>query len=193
MFTSILDFDSYIIHNIFHIQNEFLDTLMIFCTQLGDLGFLWISLTCILVLLPKYRYFGIQISYALSLNLFLGEGILKHLFHRDRPFQDFQDILLKIPEPITSSFPSGHASASICFAVLFTYFFWCKSKCLVGLVWTIAIMISISRIYLQVHYPSDVLTGICIGILSSLIIIYIPSLFPGVSNPKKQIFHKNPQ
>lgn len=192
MFISILDFDSYIIHNISHIQNEFFDALMIFCTKLWDLGFLWISLTCILVFLQKYRYFGIQISYALTLNLFLWEGILKNLFHRARPFQDFQDILLKIPEPITSSFPSGHASASACFAVIFTHFFWYKSKCLVLLVWTIAVMISISRIYLQVHYPSDVLMGICIWILSSLIIIYTSFPFPRVSNRNKQIFHKNP-
>jgi undecaprenyl-diphosphatase len=82
---------------------------------------------------------------------------LKHVFQRDRPFLDLHEVALKIPAPITSSFPSGHTSASWCFALLFTVFFWKRSRSAVILVWTLAIGIAFSRFYLQVHYPSDIL------------------------------------
>lgn len=172
-FLAIVSLDNDIAQIISGLQNTFLDPLMVWFTKIGDLWAIWLIITLLLILWKKYQHEGIALLWWLAINVVLGEWILKHFFHRDRPFLVLPDIILKIPAPQTSSFPSGHTSASFCFALLFTYFFWNKSKMAVVAVWIVAIGISFSRLYLQVHYPSDVLWGIFAGTVSAVIVIWI--------------------
>lgn len=181
MLEYIIQLDQFLALEASKLQNQYLDILMIFFTRLWDLGLLWIWLAIVCILIGKFRYYWTQFLYWLSLNLLLWEGILKHLFHRLRPFQELQDIVLKIPEPITSSFPSGHSSASICFALLFAFFFWQKSRYSVIMIWIVAFMIIFSRWYLQVHYPSDILAGIIVWVTSATIAIHFPLRYSLIS------------
>ncbi len=175
MLTYILQLDQFLILKFGELHNSYIDVIMIMLTKLWDFWFLWIFLTIFLIFQSKYRHIGYILLVWLTVDILLWEGILKHIFHRERPFQELSDITLLIPEPITSSFPSGHSSASWCFAIIFTYFFWKKSRWSVLYIWIFAIGITISRLYLQVHYLSDIFAGICIGIISAFIAILIHS------------------
>ncbi len=175
MFEYIKHLDQFLILKFSEFHNQYLDTIMIFLTRLWDYWFLWILLIVFLISWKQYRSIGYIFISWLSLDILLWEGILKHIFYRQRPFQELSEIVLLIPEPITSSFPSGHSSASWCFAIIFTYFFWKKSRWSVLYIWIFAIGITISRLYLQVHYLSDIFAGICIGIISAFIAILIHS------------------
>ncbi len=173
MFEYIIQLDQFLVLEASKFHNQYLDILMIFLTKIWDFWFLWIFLTVFLVLWKQYRSIGYIFLFWMSIDILLWEGILKHIFYRLRPFQEMPNIILEIQAPITSSFPSGHSSASWCFAIIFTYFFWKISRWSVIFIWILAIGITISRVYLQVHYPSDILGGICIGVVSAIIAILL--------------------
>jgi len=150
-------------------QNYVLDKIMPLITSLGNLGIVWIVISIILILSKKYRPIGLMCISALILNTILGEGILKHLFQRQRPFVSMPKFHLLIDKPISFSFPSGHTSTS--FAV-------------VGIIWSqlkkyrvyallLACSIAFSRLYLFVHYPSDILGGIIQGLVCAKIVLHI--------------------
>lgn len=173
MLNYINQLDQWLILQIGTFHTDILDSIMIFLTHMWDRGFLWFFLTIFLILCARYRSIGYVILIWLSTDILLGEGILKHIFNRPRPFQELSSIVLKIPEPITSSFPSGHTSISWCFAILFTYFFWRQSQWSVIVIWILAIGVMLSRLYLQVHYSTDIIAGICVGIISSVLAILL--------------------
>lgn len=152
-----------------YLQNYILDKIMPFITSLGNLGLVWIVISIILISNKKYRSIGLMCMSALILNTILGEGILKHLFERQRPFVSMSTIHLLIDKPTSFSFPSGHTSTS--FAV-------------VGIIWSqlrkyrvyvvlIACLIAFSRLYLFVHYPSDILGGIVQGLVCAKIVLKV--------------------
>lgn len=157
----------YFIQN--HIQNKFLDPIMIFITSLGNLGFIWILISLLLIISKKYRKIGILTLSALILNTILGEGILKHIIERPRPFTTYENLHIIITKPSSYSMPSGHASASFAAAFMLSYFF----KNIKGYIFALAALIAFSRLYLLVHYPSDVLCGILLGYISYLIVIKV--------------------
>ena len=97
----------------------------------------------------------------------LGEGILKHIIERSRPFSTYESLHIMIPKPSSYSMPSGHTSASFAAAFMLAYYF----KNIRVYIYSLASLIAFSRLYLLVHYPSDVLTGILLGYLSYLIVI----------------------
>ncbi len=140
------------------IQNDFLTPIFIFLTKIGDKGYIWIALSLLFLLRKETRRWGIVLVITLVLTTVLGEGVLKHLIKRERPFLRYAYDLL-IEQPITTSFPSGHTAASM--AVLGVFLQYIKSYRLpIGL---LAIGIAFSRLYLQVHYASDVLVGAMLG------------------------------
>lgn len=138
------------------------DTLMTFITSLGDAGKIWIVLTIILLVIPRTRKAGGIMAIALVLDLILCNGILKNLVARTRPFDVNTSVQLLIAKPHDYSFPSGHTAASFA-AVAALYFAGEKKMCAPALV--LAVLIACSRMYLYVHYPTDILGGIIVGIL----------------------------
>ena len=99
---------------------------------------------------------------ALILDLILCNGILKNLFHRVRPYDIRTSIELLVKRPLDYSFPSGHTAVS--FAAASAAWFMKKRKTGVAF-GAVACLIAFSRLYLYVHYPTDVLAGAVIGIL----------------------------
>ena len=133
---------------------------MVFFTKLGDDGIIWIAITLICLITDKYRKVGSALTIALVICLLLGNEVLKEGFMRLRPFQQ-REFSLIIPAPSGYSFPSGHTMSS--FAAAFVFYFVQKRYFKWAL--CLAVLISFSRMYLYVHFFSDVLVGALFGIL----------------------------
>ena len=135
------------------IRTPLLDIFMSNITKLGNAGIVWILLTIVLLLIPKTRKSGLILAAALIVDLILCNGILKPLIARIRPFD-------------VNSFPSGHTAASFT-AVMALYLAGEKKLWKIALV--LAVLIAFSRLYLYVHYPTDVLGGIITGAIAGYI------------------------
>lgn len=142
----------------------FLDRFFSTVTHFADCGILWIILSIILLFFPKSRKLGLCIALALILDLFICNICLKPLIHRIRPYE-LRTVALLITAPADPSFPSGHSAAS--FAAV-TPLILRKSKLAIPSV-IIALLISFSRLYLYLHFPTDVLAGIMIGIICGIL------------------------
>lgn len=142
-----------------HLRCGILDGIFPVLSQLNNAGFIWIVLSLVLLCRKKTRTAGICMVICLLVNLALGEGLLKHLFNRTRPFveQPIADMLVALPT--TSSFPSGHTSSSFAAA---TALFRNNQKAGIA-AYVLAVLISFSRLYLYLHYPTDVLAGVILG------------------------------
>lgn len=143
------------------IHNPILDNIFVFITKLGDAGFIWVVLALILVIRPKTRKCGIVMIISLLLDVVICNGLLKNIIARTRPCDVNNSIQLLIPKPHDYSFPSGHTSAS--FAAVSSIFLLGPKK-MQKPVLLLAIFISFSRMYLYVHYPTDIIGGIIIGL-----------------------------
>lgn len=145
------------------IHNPILDTIMCAITRLGDAGIFWILLCISLLILPKTRKSGVILMAALLVDLVVCNGILKPLVHRIRPFDVKTGVELLVKRPTDYSFPSGHTAASFA-SVMALYLAGEKKIWIPSLV--LAILIAFSRLYLYVHYPTDVLGGVIIGVVA---------------------------
>ncbi|SEP37265.1 phosphatase PAP2 family protein [Propionispora vibrioides] len=147
-----------------HLVSSVLNPYMIFLSAIGNSGIIWIVLGIALLAVKKYRWLGVTVLLALVMSLVLGNGILKPLAARLRPCTVFPWMPLLISLPTDYSFPSGHTFAS--FAAAAAIF--CRSRKLGATAFLLATGIGFSRLYLFVHYPSDVLAGVLLGTLSGV-------------------------
>ena len=145
------------------IHTPFLDKTLAIITSLGNAGIIWIVLAAVLLILPKTRKAGIVLTVALLVDFVLCNLILKNLVARVRPYDVNTAIAILIKKPLDFSFPSGHTAAS--FAAM-TALFMAKMKKAWIAALILAILIAFSRLYFYVHYPTDVLGGMAVGILS---------------------------
>lgn len=148
------------------IRTPLLDIFMSNITKLGNAGIVWIVLTIVLLLIPKTRKSGLILAVALIVDLILCNGILKPFIARTRPFDVNTAIQLIIAKPHDYSFPSGHTAASFT-AVMALYLAGEKKLWKIALV--LACLIAFSRLYLYVHYPTDVLGGIIVGAIAGYV------------------------
>mgnify|MGYP004579434585 FL=1 len=140
-----------------------LDKFMTSVTKLGNAGIFWIILTVLFLLIPKMRKTGVVMAAALIIDLLLCNVLLKNLVARTRPYDVNTGIQLLVAKLRDYSFPSGHTAASFASAAAL-YFVGEKKLWKPALV--LACLIAVSRLYLYVHYPTDVLGGVVIGIIA---------------------------
>lgn len=145
-----------------NMRNPTLDLLMPAITALGNSGLIWLLLAGILLLTPKHRRAGAAVLAGLVLEIICCNMVLKPLVARVRPCDVNTAVQLLIARPDDFSFPSGHTGAS--FAAAAALFadrnrLWIPSLIL-------ALLIAFYRLYLYVHYPTDILAGAAIGMMA---------------------------
>ncbi|MBR3992188.1 MAG: phosphatase PAP2 family protein [Clostridia bacterium] len=150
--------------------NPVLDKIMVAITSLGYKGILWIAVAVIMLFFKRTRKTGLKLGVALILGLAIGNGIIKNVVARQRPY-DYQaahgvDIPLLIAKLKDFSFPSGHTLS--CFEAAGVLMI-CERKRFGWAALVLAILISFSRLYLYVHYPTDVLAGIVLGLIFAVL------------------------
>ena len=109
--------DFSILYALQHLHNAVLDRVMVGITSLGNAGWIWIALTAVFLILPKYRKCGVRMAIALILDLILCNLVLKPLAARPRPCWIDEQVKLLVAAPKDYSFPSGHSAASFAAAV----------------------------------------------------------------------------
>lgn len=157
------------IHNNF--TSPLMDGFMTKITSIGNAGCIWIVIGLILLLSNKYRKYGLMLWGTLLLCFLIGNLGMKPLIARERPYNFNEAITLLIDAPIDYSFPSGHTMTSFAAAVILYY----MNKKIGIAAYVLAAIIAFSRLYLYVHYPSDVFAGMILGILSAIISIKLLS------------------
>lgn len=148
-----------ILYAIQNLRSEYLDKIMIIITSLGNLGIFWICVGLLLLIGKKTRKTGITVIIALILCFLVGNIILKNTVKRDRPSWIDNSIDILIDNPKDYSFPSGHTEAS--FAAAMAIYLNRKKEGILALI--LAGAIAFSRLYMFVHFPSDVVGGMIIG------------------------------
>lgn len=143
-----------------------------FITHLGDKGLIWIAVALILMLFKKTRKAGLLVAVALAASYCINNLFLKNIIARTRPYELFPEVQRLIGIQYDYSFPSGHSASS--FAAAFMMFKTLPKKFGIPAL-MLAALIGFSRLYVGVHYPSDVILGALSGIIISYIIyrIYI--------------------
>ena len=147
-----------------------LTPVMTFITHLGDAGIFWILLTLALMAPRKTRRIGVACAISMVIGLVVTNVVIKNWAARIRPYDLYQDLELIIGKQKDFSFPSGHATNS--FACAWVIFRLAPKKYGVPAL-VLAILIALSRLYVGVHYPTDILAGAAIGILSATAAIAI--------------------
>lgn len=151
-----------------HIVNDTLTPMMKAFTTMGNGGAVWIALSIILICVPRTRKLGLVCAVTLLLDAILCNLILKTIIARPRPFTE-AEIILQIPAPMGSSFPSGHTSSSFAVATAIALRHHKAGIC----AFAVAVLIAFSRMYFYVHYPTDILGGIAVGVGCALAVYYI--------------------
>ncbi len=148
---------------------NFLDKLMPIITGLGTFGILWGATMLAFLGSNRYRRIGMLLFFTLLFSSVLTNLVLKLLVARPRPCHMQMEIPLLISRPLDFSFPSGHTTTSFAAATVILH----ANEVLGVIAFVLAALISFSRLYLFVHFPSDVAAGILFGLLSSYIILSI--------------------
>ena len=139
------------------------DAFFSFYTQLGNGGILWIALCVVLLFFPRTRKAGFWALIAMLFGLVCTNVLLKHLVGRTRPWLVLEGLVPLVVEDDPNSFPSGHTCAAFACCVTWarcTGKRWLRCLCIAA-----ALLMGFSRLYVGVHFPSDVLAGCAVGCL----------------------------
>ena len=174
---SILQFDHSVIFYVHeHLVYSFLTPIMAILSKITSNGALWILIALLLMIQKKYRVLGVAIIIALGFVFIIGDQGLKPNVARLRPFVDFPNVTVPLesalPKATSFSFPSGHSFGS--FASAMTIYLGLSQiapqKRYLGILALLgSIVVAFSRVYLFAHYPTDVLTGLVLGIIVGFI------------------------
>ena len=150
-----------------HLRADWMDGFWKGMTSLGDGGMFWILLSLILLFFRPTRKAGAAALLSVALCFVCSNLILKHLVARARPYELFTALRPLIPLPTDSSFPSGHTTAS--FAAALSYLRM-KPGMWTALAVLLAALIALSRLYVGVHYPTDVVGGFLVAFIGSWLV-----------------------
>ena len=190
IFDSFLNFDLSVFQWIQSIQNEFFDALMVGITTLGNGGAVFIALGLVFLFTKKHRKAGLAVIVALLVMLLCNDLFLKEFFARPRPFNLLETDPERyafwakgyiypelISKPTSFSFPSGHTASAFAAAIALL---WHNRK--FGIPITIfAALMGFSRIYVEVHYCTDVIAGVVSGTICAFVaVLIVKYLFPVV-------------
>lgn len=144
--------------------------LMKFVTVLGDGALIWIVAAALMLCTKRYRKTGIAVAVALLISYLVTNLILKNLVMRPRPYEVIEGLQALVGPLRDSSFPSGHATSSMASGFVIFH----GSPRYLGIpAFVLAVLICLSRLYLGVHFPTDVLAGALIGLFAAFSAKYV--------------------
>lgn len=153
-----------------NLRKEFLNPLVMFITSLGNAGVFWLALCILFLFLPKYKKIGLQGLLAILIGFIITNLWLKNVTARVRPYEMIDGLYLIGKKANDFSFPSGHSTCSMAASVvLFTKL--PRRQGIFAL--ALGLMICASRLYIGIHYPTDVLAGMLIGTMSAFLAMRI--------------------
>lgn len=153
-----------------HLRTDMLTPFMKIVTFLGNGGWFWILCAVVLLAIPKTRKTGYAAVFSLIFGAIVTNLLLKNIVARPRPFAEIEALIPLIAKPTDFSFPSGHTTAS--FAVALVMFRMLPKKIGIPAV-VLAALVAFSRLYLGVHYPTDVLVGFLVALMGSTVAVWI--------------------
>ena len=152
-----------------HLRTDMLTPLVKFVTFLGNGGWFWILCAVVLLAIPKTRKTGYAAVLSLIFGVIVTNLLLKNIVARPRPFAEIEALIPLIAKPTDFSFPSGHTTAS--FAVALVMLRMLPKKIGIPAV-VLAALVAFSRLYLGVHYPTDVLAGFVVALVGSSLAVW---------------------
>ncbi len=174
MFERIQKWDNRILMMLAKRHTPFLNKFLILITTTGNNGYVWFVLATPFILTNRWRLTGFTLLSAMGIATLTGEITIKHLVKRVRPCSKAFDEYLLIENPPHYSFPSGHTTSS--FAVSAAALIVCPTIFVPVLIYSM--LMSFSRLYLLVHYPTDVLAGMVIGFICGMVAVPVASYIP---------------
>ena len=147
------------------IHTPLLDNIMTFFTRFGDKGIFTIILCIVLLIIPRTRRIGLCVTVAALLDFLVINVILKNLISRIRPFDVNTAVDLLVVRPDDYSFPSGHSG--VMFAAVGALFATVEKKWWIPVL-VLGLIVVFSRLYLYVHYPTDVIAGMIAGFICGI-------------------------
>lgn len=157
-----------------NLRNDIMTPVMKFLSRIADNGLIWIVIAVLLLIFSSTRKVGFTVGISLLSNLLVMNLILKNLVARVRPYEAIEGLTRLVPAERSFSFPSGHAGHAFAAAVVL-YCMLPKKYGIPALV--LAGLISISRMYVGVHYPTDVLAGAVIGTgIALLCVVFVKKI-----------------
>ncbi|MBO7096668.1 MAG: phosphatase PAP2 family protein [Lachnospiraceae bacterium] len=164
-----------------NVRSDVLTPVMKLITHLGDKGIFWILIAIVMLFFKKTRPLGMMAGIALVFSVLINNVIIKPNVGRIRPYEVVDGLKLLIERQHDPSFPSGHSGASFAAAVVFLV----KGPKKIGIPAIImAALIAFSRLYVGVHYPTDVICGIITGTCCAIISFMIWSIVEKKASPK---------
>lgn len=176
MYNKFVEFEISVLDSLDAVRNELMDCVNLFLSSLADRGLIWILAGVILLFFSKTRKIGFCVLLALLVNFILVNLAVKPLVARVRPYDINTSVRIILDAPHDFSFPSGHTSASFAAAVAILL----KNRRWGVAAVVLATLIGFSRLYLYVHFPTDVICGALFGIISALTASYAVSKFTAV-------------
>ncbi len=166
-----------------------LTPILVFLTKLGDSGILWIVIGVLLLFFKKTRKVGVTVLGALAVMMVCNNFVLKNMFARTRPYnlevwKDWFNYPGFVNQPKSYSFPSGHSSSGFAAATAL-----CTSKKAYVIIpaFLLAALVAFSRIYVEVHYPTDVIFGALFGVVYGVIAIFLCRWIINMVNDKTKL------
>lgn len=147
-----------------YFRHDWMTPFWKFVTFLGDGGWFWIVLSLILLIPERTRRAGVMALLALGIGALITNVALKNMVARTRPYEVIEGLKLLVKAQTDFSFPSGHSCAS--FAAAMAYYRTLPRKYGILAV-VLAALVALSRLYVGVHYPSDVIAGTAVGIFAA--------------------------
>lgn len=152
-----------------HLIHPILTQLMIFVSFLGNKGGIWIAISLLLMIRKETRFIGWISLASLLLATAMGEGLIKHIIERPRPYSVYPDVKMFIDHSTPYSFPSGHTTSTFAVSTVLARFY----KKYAIPIWAFAFTMAFSRLYLFMHFPTDVIAGMFLGIACAFIVLKI--------------------
>lgn len=155
-----MDLDSSLLHHVIQLRRPWLDDVMLLSSALGAAGFIWWVTALITMVFPNKRAAAWRMILVVFFTWVVADVTMKPLFGRARPFEADPGITVIDARPQSRSFPSGHAAMAMAGAIAgsrlipYSAWFW----------WPLGVIVAVSRVYIGVHWPSDVAAGMLVGL-----------------------------